>query len=317
VGETAVSLWRSEEHLYLELHCLFLAPQHENCPFSPLSAQTTSALVWGASFWWQVWLAHNRFLLQGSRQFRKLLKELLVAVALALLIGFAFRGPVADFNDFNVREVFLSSSASGRFRPMTLSLIMCVCVAFLSSDSTTVFAPDRPIYWRETSRGHSLLAFYLGVSLGAMERMLLVALHFTTVYHSVAQHVLPFNVWVGQFFALLFCGHGIALAFAMIMSQSEAAIMSTGTQLLMATFNGYVISFPSKLKQIFPTFWFGESFFVQSVLPYCRVWQCDEALAFFEYSDRGLPFALTVIVAMGIMYRVLAFVLMAWMRQDR
>jgi hypothetical protein len=67
-----------------------------------------------------------------------------------------------------------------------------------------------------------------------------------------------------------------------------------------------------------PTWWFGQLFLQGSMRDYCDVWNCDTAADYFRYDVSGIHSpSLGYMVAIGVTYRAIAFVLMMWTRQER
>jgi hypothetical protein len=62
-----------------------------------------------------------------------------------------------------------------------------------SSPGVKAFGEEKIVYWREAGAGHSRLAYFLGVSTASFYRIALSALHFTMVYHLLAQPMITFG----------------------------------------------------------------------------------------------------------------------------
>ena len=176
------------------------------------------------------------------------------------------------------------------------------------------------MWWREVSRGHSALAFFVGVNVCSCVHTVVTGFHFLTVYHLLSAHTLDYSSLVPLFLLQYFCGVGLAQLVSMFLQHAQSTIITTGALIVMATFNGYVVAWPKWLCHLFPSWWFGQTFFAQSMLYVSSVYDTAQALSVFRYSADAFgetARACAFMVCIGVAYRVLAFAGMMAMREER
>jgi hypothetical protein len=192
--------------------------------------------------------------------------------------------------------------------------------SFLSVEGTGLFAIDRPVWWREVSRGHSQLAFFVGVNLFSCMTIIIIGFHFVTANHLISKHTIDFSALAILFMLQYFCGIGFAQFVSMLTQHAQSTILATGALIVMTTFNGYVPAWPVWLCRLFSSWWFGQTFFAKSMYYSLSLYDSRQALLTFRYSVDALGEtgkACFLMFVIGIVYRAFAYVAMTVMREER
>ncbi|KAJ3329639.1 hypothetical protein HDU76_007506 [Blyttiomyces sp. JEL0837] len=194
----------------------------------------------GAGFMRQVWLCHQRSLLQQSRCIMALVLEIFVAMFAGMLMGVSTNGKVKElFNGiYWGRYVSLSPA------PMDLlslyGLLIGIAVALAGAPAgVKVFGEEKPVFWREAAAGHSKLAYYLGKTISTIYRLVLTSLHFTALYMILAKPVLDVYTQYAVVFLQFWGVYGISCIISMIVRRENAPLLSVVVGLFAAVFCGY------------------------------------------------------------------------------
>ena len=102
------------------------------------------------------------------------------------------------------------------FPSPSLSPLFPLVFLFFRFSATALFADARPVWWREVSRGHSSLAFFLGVNMASFIRLSVVSFHFAATYQLIANLPVDFADWFPLLLLLLFALMGLAQIISML-----------------------------------------------------------------------------------------------------
>lgn len=149
----------------------------------------------GASFLAQVWFSHNLSLLQQYRKFSGLVMEICVAALAGVIMGVSLAAQPETYKGVYVTPYTFLSPAPNLWLTVQLSLLVGLAVALAASPSgVKVFSEELHVYWRNAASGHSPLAYFVAKSSSAMYRMVLAALHFSSILYYLSTPIIPF--WV-------------------------------------------------------------------------------------------------------------------------
>lgn len=171
------------------------------------------------------------------------------------------------------------------------------------------------LHRRESEAGHSRVAYFMAKVLAVLPRMILACFHFTTIVLVLSTPIIPWGIAFLSNLCYFWCIYGLASIISMIAKRENAPLLATMSTLVLGILCGAAPTLASVrrwhmewLWRIGPGVWFTEIWFGQLVAPSGHVYQT--ALA---QQATGLGLDLTwrnigVLVAIGVAYRLLAYV---------
>ena len=137
----------------------------------------------GTSFGRQLLLAHVRAVKQQAVNYQSLLIEVGLSIIAGILIGMAAS---ETYKGVLKAPYVLISPSSLEFTVPLKGLFINLAIGLAASAAgVRTFGDERVIYWREAASGHSPGAYYLGVSLSVLYRIVVMALHFAVFFYVV------------------------------------------------------------------------------------------------------------------------------------
>jgi len=187
-----------------------------------------------------------------------------------------------------------------------------------ASAGVKVFGEEQIVYWREAACGHNRLAYYLGKTISQLYRFFFVALHFTAVYHLLATPMIDFSHLYFIVLLCFFAVYGLAAIVSMVVNRENAPLLAVVLSLVAAVFCGYVVNLPMFMKVCSYSFWATSALFDQQTIPFRNVMQVDQISApIWGYTLDQYGLDVFLILLIGIVYRILAFLLMIFTHRDK
>ncbi|KAL7746683.1 hypothetical protein RI367_007962 [Sorochytrium milnesiophthora] len=296
----------------------------------------------GAFWYWQIWHCHNRSVRQQFRAISSLWLELAVAVIAGALMGISING--ADFfSGMYIQPYTLMSPAPNMWLLPLSALLIGLIIALAGAPAgVKVFSEERTVYWREAASGHNVLSYYIGKTIGSVYRFTLSAFHFASIFAFLAQ---PQSSFERQFSVILlefFGVYGLSAMVSMVVQRQNASMMAVISGLFAAIFCG----FGPNLKQasdwgiifIWVAFltnasryawthhdeqemsfnkWGAEALYGEALALYDGVYDIQTASSGYGYTLYRYWTDIGMMVIIGCVFRVIAFLLMVFTHRDR
>ena len=194
----------------------------------------------GASFWRQLWLCHQRSMLQQLRQGSWLASELVVCVLAGVAMGTA--ATVVDELYIGILRppYTVLSPAPSDIILVSFGFYINMALGVAGSPAAVrTFGEERDVFLRENRRGHSALAYFIAKNLSVMPRLILAALHFGSFFTMLARPTAPFPDLFLMMFLILFGVYGLSTLVSMLVSRQNAALVGVIVCLICACMCGY------------------------------------------------------------------------------
>ncbi|KAI9313001.1 hypothetical protein DFJ73DRAFT_935659, partial [Zopfochytrium polystomum] len=282
----------------------------------------------GAGFWKQVFLAHNRAVLQQRRFMSALWLELFVALFAGFVIGYASSGSEIFKGVLN-GPMALLSSATTDWNVAMFGLLVGIAVALAAAPpAVKVFGEEKAVYYREAASGHGRLAYYMassghafwGKTLASMYRIVLASGHFAAVFYVLSHPTLSGGMQFLLVFLNFFVVYGVSAITSMLVPRTDAPLLSVIVGLILAVFCGFGPSLDDKTRWAFGLSgnrWAAEAQFILWIEPYADVYNTGISALIYGYQLNETVRAVLAMVALGIIYRVVAFVLMVSLNRSQ
>lgn len=271
----------------------------------------------GASRLKQTWLCLHRAMLQQCRDKTAFLFEIILASLSALLLGLAQQSKKGVlFRGIYKGDFAMLSTAVDIASAPQLSMLTGVAIGLISSaPGVRMFSEEMLLHRREAEAGHSRLAYFMAKVICVLPRMLIACMHFSTIVHLLAMPVIP---WIIAFLANLayfWCIYGMASMVSMVAKREDAPLLATMVSLILGILCGAAPSLAQVsrwgavwLWRMSPGVWLTELYFGELVRPFGYLYQTDMAA-----SAVGLALDWTwrnfgVLMAIGVAYRLIAYV---------
>lgn len=289
-----------------------------------LSTQETKALrksirMRGAPWYRQIYYCFLRSIVQQYRVKASFFAELGVGALAGFLIGLA----QLNQEGINFRGLFLDpypilSSALDYSSVPRMSLLVGLAIGLTaSSPGVKIFGEEKLVYWREAASGHNRFAYYMGKVLSTIPRMVLANLHFSVLFYLLTT---PRISWIAAYTANLlyfWCIYGLASCISMITHREDGPLLAVMLSLVVGVLNGMSPSLRQVrewhlqwLWRASPGTWLAEGYFDQNVSPLESIYQIDHAANHLGYILGQFKLDLGMLMVIGTVCRVLAFVLM-------
>ncbi|KAL5435564.1 hypothetical protein PMIN05_007233 [Paraphaeosphaeria minitans] len=280
----------------------------------------------GASWYAQTYYCCKRSITQQVRLKNSFFFEIGTGAFAGGIIGLsAFTAEGQLFRGIYHGSFSMVSRATNYTSAPQLGLLGSMAIGLAASaPAVKVFGEEKLIFNREASSGHSMSAYYVGKMVSVLPRLFIAALHF-----SVAMGILatPLMSWVDMFVANLlyfFCVYGLASCIGMVVKREDGPLLAVMASLIIGILGGVAPPL-SKVKQwnieflwrMSPGVWFTESYFSQCLLPLNYLYMLDQAQAVTGFNLGKFSLDMGVLVALGVVYRVIAFVLLVTVQRKR
>ncbi|ORY42611.1 hypothetical protein BCR33DRAFT_851653 [Rhizoclosmatium globosum] len=279
----------------------------------------------GASFIKQVFYCHQRSLIQQSRQVGGLTLEIFVAMFAGLLMGVSVIGKVKELMNGIYWGIYVLMSPAPLDLLALYGLLIGIAVALAGAPAgVKVFGEEKPVFWREAASGHNRLAYFLGKTIATVYRLVLTSLHFTGLYMLLAKPVLDpytqYTLVLFQFWGV----YGISCIVSVIVRRENASLLAVVISLFAAIFCGYGPSLVQAKKSGYLFLfemsfnkWAAEASYAASIAVYKERLDIDLMASIWGYTLTQLPLDIFMCLAIGIVMRVVGFVLMISLNRDK
>jgi len=271
----------------------------------------------GASRLAQAWLCLRRSMVQQYRTKSTFWFEMGLAALAGFLLGLAespkkgvlFQGPyIAPYD-------ILSNATDVKSAP-ELALLIAIAVGLVSAaPGVKVFSDETLLQRREAEAGHSRLAYFLAKTVGSLPRMIMACLHFSAPLFLLAVPIIPFGTAFLANLLYFFCIYGLAACVSMAVRREDAPLFATMLSLIVGILCGAAPPLRSAkdwnlewLWRASPSVWFAEVYFGQLVSPFAYLYDVNFAAQATGYYLDRLGANMAVLLAIGCLYRVVAFI---------
>ncbi|KAL2916645.1 hypothetical protein HK105_203757 [Polyrhizophydium stewartii] len=279
----------------------------------------------GASMLRQIVLCHNRSLVQQMRMVSTLALETLVGMIAGLLMGISANSADELYTGVYIQPYTSLSPAPLVFAAPLLGLLIGLSIALASgSPGVMVFSEEKTVYWREAAAGHSRVGYYVGKTLSTVYRIVLSSLHFTALFYFLSRPLMPFDHEFVVVFLSFFGVYGAAAIVSMVVRRENAGLLSVVANLFAGVFCGYGPTLADAknwnllfIWELSFNKWGAEAMFSDSIWPYRDVYMIDLTAKTFGYTMNRFSVDVAMMFAIGVAWRIIAFVLMIVMNRDK
>ncbi|KAK4166905.1 hypothetical protein QBC43DRAFT_256642 [Cladorrhinum sp. PSN259] len=271
----------------------------------------------GSSRLKQFRLCLSRAFLQQYRNLSTLWFELGLAALAGFLLGLAknandgilFRGM------YHPPYEILSTASDFKSAP-ELALLTAIAIGLVAAaPGVRVFSEEMLLHRREAEAGHSRLAYFMAKTVSVVPRMTLACLHFTTPLLLLSTPIIPWGVAFLANLDYFYCIFGLAGAISMVVKREDAPLFATMIALITGILSGAAPPLSkvrswkmSWLWRASPGVWLAEIYFGQLVSPLAYLYDVDLAAKATGFRLGRLWMNLGILLAIGTVYRLLAFV---------
>ncbi|KAI9102428.1 hypothetical protein DFS34DRAFT_390951 [Phlyctochytrium arcticum] len=302
-------------------------PKHEESQLDSLFHTRAPELVKErGSYWWQqIWYCHNRYMIQQYRLISALALEIFVGCFAGLLMGAAVQGSGEMYRGVLVEPYTLISAAPLLWFIPQIGLLIGLIVGLAGAPAgVNVFSQEKPVYWRESASGHNRGSYFIGKSVASIYRFILSSLHFTAIYVFFASPTIDFGrqylIILLQFFGV----YGLAAIVSQVVKRENANLLALIIALFAAVFCGYGPSLRQAknwhiifIWEMSFNKWAAEALYSESVKYYEGVYDLAAAATHDGYTLNTFGRNMGMIVLIGVVQRLVAFVLMIATHRDK
>lgn len=179
-----------------------------------------------------------------------------------------------------------------------------------SSAGVSVFGEEQVIYRREIAAGHSHFAYYLGTITAQTPRLLLDGLHFSWLFHIINQPLVPYGTFFVITFLLYSAIYGLSFIVSFLVSRKNAPLLAVVVCLFFCSFTAKS-DIPEGIQYLSASRWAVEAIFDIETRPYKHIMQVVAVSAHDGGYHLGrVPTDLGIMFVVGILYRVVAYIIM-------
>ncbi|KAJ4414754.1 hypothetical protein N0V82_007746 [Gnomoniopsis sp. IMI 355080] len=280
----------------------------------------------GASRLKQTWLCLRRAMLQQWRYKSSFASEMLLACVPALLLGLS----VQSRNGMIFRGLYrggfsiLSPAIDVASAPQ-LSMLTGVAVGLISSaPGVRVFSEEILMQRREAEAGHSQAAYFVAKVLATLPRMLCACLHFSVILLLLGRLIVPWGVAFAANLCYFWCIYGVAALISMLSRREDAPLLATMVSLILGILCGAAPNLAQVaewklvwLWRMSPGVWLTELYFGELVRPSGYLYQTELAAEAMGLDLNSTARNLGVLLALGVAYRLMAYVGLLYARRLR
>jgi hypothetical protein len=281
----------------------------------------------GANPFMQLYLAHNRSMLQQYRKFNAFTTEVFVASISGMVMGMAIHGYGGQLYQGVVVEPYTLISPS----PTEMVLpILCLIVSFAvglagAPAGVKIFSEEKEIYWREASAGHSPVPYYLGKNMASIYRLVISSLHFTAFLHFLGTPNIPFVSMYLIHLLHFFCVYGLSYVVAMMVKRENAALIAVCITIVMGVLGGGGPTLRDAerwgirwlLDMSFDR-WAAEAWYSTELLVFEGVYEINRISAdIFGYTLGRYVLDLFWMLVAGVIFRIVAFFLLILLNRQK
>lgn len=293
----------------------------DGSPLSPNTRPDLDAIISkrGASFLYQVYLCHNRSVIQQYRRIGGYALEMGVGLLAGGMMG-AAASPLDGLYIGILRPPYtLISPAPLESICPSMGFYVVLAVGIAGSPAGVLtFGEEKHVYYREAAAGHNTLAYYIGKSLATVYRFSLGSLHFASIFMLLAKPATPFGTLFLEIWVMFFCVYGLAAIMSMVVKRENAALLAVIVSLAFGCLCGYGPSlnqFHDWHLDFIPAIsyarWGVEAWFTTETASYRDHYMVAEVSApLFGYTLDRFAEDIGICVALGVAYRIIAFVLL-------
>lgn len=264
----------------------------------------------------QTWLCLRRAMVQQWRDKTSFWFEMGLASVAAALLGLAqnSRNGVL-FRGIYQGEFAILSNAVDLTSVPQLALLMGVAIGLISAaPGVRVFSEEMLLHRREAEAGHSRLAYFVAKVLCVLPRMLVACMHFSAITLVLAKPVIPWGVAFVANLGYFWCVYGMSAIISMVAKREDAPLLATMASLILGILCGAAptLAQVSKWNMVWfwrmsPGVWLSELYFGELVRPFGHLYQTDMAAAAMGYELDATWRNIGVLVAIGVVYRMIAY----------
>ncbi|KAI1345386.1 hypothetical protein F5Y01DRAFT_323494 [Xylaria sp. FL0043] len=197
-----------------------------------------------------------------------------------------------------------------------VALLPAIAIGLVSgAPGVKVFSEEMLLYRREAEAGHSRNAYFLAKNLSVVPCMVFACLHFSTLILVLSVPIIPWSYAFITNLIYFYCIYGLASAMSMIVKREDAPLFATMISLIVGILSGAAPPL-SKVKEwhlewlwrLSPGTWLAEAYFGQMIEPLRYLYDVDLAAAIAGFSLHKLWTNILVMVLIGTLYRIIAFV---------
>ncbi|KAK3997856.1 hypothetical protein QBC44DRAFT_279193 [Cladorrhinum sp. PSN332] len=271
----------------------------------------------GSSRLKQFRLCLTRAFLQQYRNLATLCFELGLATLAGFLLGLAknSKNGILFAGTYHPPYEILSTASDFKSAP-EMALLTAIAIGLVAAaPGVRVFSEEMLLHRREAEAGHSRLAYFLAKTVSVVPRMALSCLHFTTPFLLLSSPIIPWGIAFLTNLDYFYCIFGLASAISMVVKREDAPLFATMIALITGILSGAAPPL-SKVKgwkmewlwRSSPGVWLAEVYFGQLVSPLAYLYDVDLAAKATGFTLGRLWMNLGVLLAIGTIYRLLAFV---------
>lgn len=281
-----------------------------------INTLTATIKTRGAPWFRQIYFCLNRSILQQWRMRSSLFVELGVGAMAGFLVGFAQESQKGQ----NFKGIYndpyspISSSVDYLAVPQMALLVGIAIGLTASAPGVKVFGEEKLVYWREAAAGHNRFAYYVGKVVSTIPRMILANFHFTVMFMLFST---PLIGWMRAFACNLlyfYCIYGLASMASVVTRREDGPLLAVMLSLIAGVLNGMSPTLVDVqgwhmawLWRSIPGTWLAEAYFTENVAPMSYLYQIELAKDSMGYLFGHFREDCLVMLALGTIYRVLAF----------
>ena len=281
---------------------------------SPLLALTEPPTRELAGFMTQFAMAHKRALVALSRNVYVLLLDVLLGmIGGVLLTTAAIDSPFIG----QLQGVYVTTSPRTNFQHTSM-LVMLWGIAMagaLGPAGVRVLGATRSVYWRETSAGHSRLAYYLGATSAESYRIVLSMLHFAAVTYIMWRPNMDFGMMFGLLLLFAFAVDSQSVFMGTVVDPAIAPLLAVVVGVFSSLLNG----FPQipVVSQVSYSFSVTELFYSAEVADVSHVFRLGVMEDVLGYILDRPAFNYCIIFGQSLLFRGLAFLFLVVLNRDK
>jgi len=188
--------------------------------------------------------------------------------------------------------------------------------------SLSTFGRERTVFWREASSGLSPLAYFLGKNIADLPRQLILPIFYLSMYYTLLQPQMSAATLYLIVFAGAFATWGMGYCVSAVLSPGLAQVGAIVLALAWTTLSGITPTrgelrqnlggLGTALNSISYARWMTETLFVEEVASWPPGWapETDAQMSTLGFDRSAKATGVAVLFAIGIISRVLAYVLM-------